>query len=183
MDIAVNTRLLLAHRMEGVARYIYETTKRMVINHPEVQFHFLFDRPFDEQFVFGDNVQAHVIGPQARHPILWYLWFERSLPAFFKKHKINAFYSGDMYLSLNTNVPTLMISHDLNYLHYPKGLRWSHLKYYQHYMPKFHLKADKLITVSKATLEEVQAPSSHSLSRYAPSPRDISQTPRRSPAS
>jgi len=155
LKVAVNTRLLLAHRMEGIARYIYETTKRMVKAHPEVEFHFLFDRPYDQKFIFADNVVPHVIGPQSRHPVLWHLWFERSLPRFFKKNKMDLFYSGDMYLSLKTNVPTLYVSHDLNYLHYPEGLKWSHLKFYQKYMPKYHFAADKIVSVSQATKDDI----------------------------
>ena len=155
MQIAVNTRLLLAHRMEGVARYIYETSKEMVLSHPEVQFHFLFDRPYDEQFIFADNVIPHVIGWPSRHPLLWYLWFERSLPKFLRNNNIDVLYSGDMYMSLHANIPTLMVSHDLNYLHYPEGLRWSHLKFYQKYMPLYHKAADHLITVSEATKKDV----------------------------
>lgn len=155
MNVAVNTRLLLAHRMEGVARYIYETTKLMVLKHPDVQFHFLFDRPYDDQFVFSSNVKPHVIGPPTRHPVLWYLWFERSLPKFFKQYNIDVFYSGDMYLSLKSQIPTLMISHDLNYLHYPGGLRWSHLKFYEYYMPKYHNAANHIVTVSEATKYDV----------------------------
>ena len=155
MQIAVNTRLLLAHRMEGVARYIYETSKEMVLSHPEVRFHFLFDRPYDEQFIFADNVIPHVIGWPSRHPLLWYLWFERSLPKFLRNNNIDVFYSGDMYMSLQADIPTLMVSHDLNYLHYPEGLRWSHLKFYQKYMPLYHKAADHLITVSEATKKDV----------------------------
>lgn len=155
MKIAVNTRLLLPNRMEGIARYIYETTRQMVLEHPEVEFHFLFDRPYDKKFLFADNVVAHVLGPPSRHPILWYLWFEKSIPQFFNKHKIDAFYSGDMYLSLKAKVPTLYVSHDLNYIHYPKGLRWSHLKYYKKYMPLFHKTADAIISVSEATKNDV----------------------------
>lgn len=155
MQIAVNTRLLLAHRMEGVARYIYETTKRMVLAHPEVHFHFLFDRPYDDQFIFSSNITPHIVGLPSRHPLLWYLWFERSLPQFLNKHDIDVFYSGDMYLSLKADIPTLMISHDLNYLHYPDGLRWSHLKFYEYFMPKYHKAADHLVTVSEATKLDV----------------------------
>jgi len=141
--------------MEGVARYIYETTKSMVLSHPEVNFHFLFDRPYDKQFIFSDNVTPHVIGLPSRHPILWYLWFEIALPKFFNQYDIDVFYSGDMYLSLKADIPTLMISHDLNYLHYPDGLRWSHLKYYEYFMPKYHRAANHLVTVSEATKLDV----------------------------
>lgn len=141
--------------MEGIARYIFETTQRMVLDHPEVEFHFLFDRQFDKKFIFAENVIPHVLSPQSRHPILWYLWFEKSLTRFFKKHRMDAFYSGDMYLSLGAKVPTLYVSHDLNYIHYPEGLKWSHLKYYQKYMPLFHKAAHKIISVSEATKKDI----------------------------
>ncbi|MBT8231112.1 MAG: glycosyltransferase family 1 protein, partial [Bacteroidia bacterium] len=74
MKIAVNTRLLLTNRMEGIARFIFETTKRMVLANPNIEFHFLFDRPYSDEFIFADNVIPHVVSPPSRHPILWYLW-------------------------------------------------------------------------------------------------------------
>jgi len=157
MRIGVNCRELLAHRMEGICRYINETTKRLVLSHPEDEFYFFFDRPYDEQFIYADNVTPVVIGPQARHPILWYLWFEHSLPAALKKYKIDVLYSGDTYLSLKTDVKTLLICHDLAYLHYPSHIRWSHLKYYRHYFPKFHNRADHIVCVSQYTKDDVVA--------------------------
>ena len=71
MKVAVNTRMLLKNRLEGIGRFTYEITRRIVEQHPEIEFHFLFDRKFDEQFIFGENVVPHVIEPQARHPLLW----------------------------------------------------------------------------------------------------------------
>jgi len=141
--------------MEGIARYTYETSKRLILNNPDIEFHFLFDRSFDNSFIFGDNVIPHVIFSQSRHPILWHWWFEYSLPKFFSKNKIDVFYSPDMYLSLKAQVPTLYVSHDLNYLHYPQGLKSSHLKFYKKYMPKYHKAADKIIAVSEATKADV----------------------------
>ena len=147
--------MLLAHRMEGVSRYIYETTKRMVLNNPDVEFHFLFDRQYDEKFIFADNVIPHVLHPQARHPLLWYLWFEHSVPRFLKKNKIDAFYSGDMWLSLKAKTPTLLVSHDLNYIHYPKGIQWSHLKFLNYYFPKYHERADHIVAVSNYSKQDI----------------------------
>lgn len=141
--------------MEGIARFIYETTKEMVLSHPEVEFHFFFDRPYDDSFIFSENVIPHVLKPPSRHPILWYLWFEHAVPTALKRHNIDVFYSGDMYMSLKTNVPTVMVSHDLNYIHYPDGLRWSHLKYLNYYFPKYHRAARHLITVSEFTKQDV----------------------------
>lgn len=155
MKIAVNTRLLLVNRMEGIARFIYETTKQMVLMNPSVEFHFFFDRAYDPSFIFADNVTGHVLSPQSRHPILWYLWFEHTVPKYLKKLDIDVFYSGDMYLSLKTNVPTVLVSHDLNYIHYPEGLKWSHLKFLKYYFPKYHNAADHIITVSNFTKQDV----------------------------
>ena len=122
MRIAVNARILQKGRMEGVARYIYEVTRRIVANHPEHEFIFLFDRPFDPEFVFAENVTAIQIGVPARLPILFKLWFEYSVHRALKKHKIDVFFSGDAYLSLRSKVPSVMISHDLAYIHYPDHL-------------------------------------------------------------
>ena len=155
VKIAVNTRLLLKNRMEGIARYIHETTRRMVERHPEVEFHFLFDRPYSQEFIYGDNVKAHVLPPPARHPILWYLWFECAVPRLLIREKIDAFFSGDMYMSLSGTCPTLYASHDLNYIHYPEGLRWSHLQYLKYYFPRYHRKADHIVTVSEFTKQDI----------------------------
>ena len=141
--------------MEGIARYIYETTRRIVAAHPEDEFHFLFDRPFDTQFVFGPNVTAHIVRPPARHPFLWYLWYEWAVPWTLAKIKPDVFLSGDMYLSLKSKVPTVMVSHDLNYEHYPEFLPTLVSKYYRHYSPKYHRRADRLIAVSQATKADI----------------------------
>ncbi len=61
MKIAINTRFLLKDKLEGIGWFTYETLKRMVKNHPEVEFH----------FIFGENVIPHVRFPPARHPLLW----------------------------------------------------------------------------------------------------------------
>ncbi len=155
LKVAVNTRLLLPDRMEGIARFIHETTSRMVMNNPEVEFHFLFDRKFDDQFVYGDNVVPHVLRPPSRHPVLWYLWFEHSVYNFLSKNEIDVFYSGDMYLSLRSKTPTVYVSHDLNYIHYPKGLKISHLQFLKYYFPKYHKRADKIISVSNFTKKDI----------------------------
>ena len=79
MKIAVNTRLLLKDKLEGIGWVAYETLRRMVKSHPEVEFYFLFDREPDPMFVFGDNVKPVVLFPQARHPFLFIWFFEFSV--------------------------------------------------------------------------------------------------------
>ncbi len=44
MNIAVNTRLLIQNKLEGIGWFTYESLKRITVQHPEHQFYFIFDR-------------------------------------------------------------------------------------------------------------------------------------------
>src|ERR1035437_5428435 len=112
MNIAVNTRLLLKDRLEGMGMVMFETLKRITNQHPEHHFFFIFDRDYDEEFLFADNITPIIIGPQARHPVLFYLWFEYSIPRILKDIKADLFLSPDGYLSLSTKIKSLPIIHD-----------------------------------------------------------------------
>lgn len=149
MRIAVNTRLLLPGKLDGIGWFAYQTLLRITKDHPEVDFIFLFDRKWSDEFIFGPNITPVALFPQARHPFLYYLWFEQAVPAALKKYKADLFLSPDGYLSLSTDVPQLGVIHDLNFEHYPNDLplltRW----YYKHYFPKFAKIAKRIATVSE----------------------------------
>lgn len=153
--IAVNTRFLLENKLEGIGNYTFEVLKRLVKLMPEVEFHFLFDRPFAKQFVLAENVVPHVLFPQARHPLLWYWWFEISVKQWLNQHKPNLFFSPDGYLSLNTNTPTVLTMHDIAFEHFPKHIPFLTRKYYQHYSPKFAKRAQQIITVSNFSKTDI----------------------------
>jgi glycosyltransferase involved in cell wall biosynthesis len=155
MRIAVNTRLLLKGKLEGIGWFTRQTLERMVHNHPEHEFIFFFDRPYDSSFVFGPNVTPVVVSPQARHPILFYIWFEWRLPSLLKKYKADVFLSPDGYLSLSTNVPTCLVIHDLAFEHYPEHLVGSHKIYWRYYSPRFAQKAKRIATVSTYSKQDI----------------------------
>lgn len=148
MEIAVNTRLLLKDRLEGIGWFIHETMKRIVNDHPEHHFYFLFDRDFETDFLFADNVTPLIVSPPARHPILHYIWFEHAVPQLLKKIKPDLFVSPDGYLSLKARCKQLSVMHDLNFEHFPKVMPWMVQRYYQHYFPRFAKKATRIATVS-----------------------------------
>jgi glycosyltransferase involved in cell wall biosynthesis len=153
--IAINTRFLLPNKLEGIGWFSYEVLKRWVEWHPEHEFIFIFDRAYDEQFVFGSNVKPIVASPQARHPVLFYLWFEWALPAIFKKQKVDAFMSPDGFMSLSADIPTLLVIHDIAWKHFPTQVPWSHRKHYEHYMPRFAKKAAHIATVSEYSKNDI----------------------------
>lgn len=155
MKIAVNTRFLLPRKLEGFGWYTYETLRRITKNHPEHEFIFIFDRPFDSKFIFNNNVTPVVVGPQARHPFLFYLWFEHSIPKVLRKHKADLFVSPDGYLSLSAKTPQLAVMHDLNFEHNPGDLTWLVRNYYKHYFPRFAAKAKRIVTVSDYSRNDI----------------------------
>ena len=155
MKIIVNTRLLLKDKLEGLGWFTYETLKRITQQHPEHEFIFLFDRKFDQEFIFSDNITPIIVYPQARHPFLFYLWFEHSIPKILKKVKPDLFLSPDGYLSLSTDIKSLPVIHDLNFEHYPKDMPWLYSKYYRYFFPKFAKKATRIATVSNFSKQDI----------------------------
>lgn len=155
MRIAFNTRLLLPNRLEGIGWFTFETLKRITTAHPEHEFYFIFDRPYDAQFIFGKNVHPIVVSPPTRHPLLWYIWFEWRLPAIFKKYKIDVFASPDGYLSLRAKLPQHAVIHDINFEHHPKDLPFTYRSYYRYFFKKFAHKAARIATVSSYSAKDM----------------------------
>lgn len=157
MRIAVNTRLLLSNRLEGIGWFTFETLRRIVVNHPDTEFLFLFDRQWDKRFVFGPNVKPLSVFPQARHPLLYYLWFEHALPFVFKRYKPDLFLSPDGYLSLRSDVRSVNVFHDLNFEHYPSDLPLAERFFYRNFFPRYARKAVRIATVSEYSKNDIIA--------------------------
>ncbi len=155
MRIAVNTRLLLPHRLDGIGWFTAESLRRIVCNHPEHDFFFFFDRKPDPQFLYAPNVHPVVLCPQARHPVLWYLFFEWSVPRALKRHKIDCFLSPDGWMPLHPKVPTLTVIHDLNFEHADDFLRPSHQRYMKRFFPQFARNATRIATVSEFSKRDI----------------------------
>ncbi len=128
---------------------MYENLLRITRAHPEHTFLFLFDRPFNSEFIFSDNVRPIVIPPPTRHPVLWYTWFEYSLPRVLRKYKADLYFGPDGYMPLRLNIPSLITIHDINFHHRPMDLRLFDRIYYRKYFPLFAKKSDRIATVSE----------------------------------
>jgi len=155
MRIAVNTRMLIKGKMEGIGYFTMETMKRMTASHPEHDFFFIFDRPFDRDFLFSSNVKGIYIPPPARHPLLWYCWYEWSLPLLLRKHKPDLFIGTDGYMPGKTSVPGIAVIHDLNFEHYPEDMPFFNRTFYRYYFPRYARRAKRIAAVSNYTKNDI----------------------------
>ncbi len=155
MVIAVNTRLLIKNKLEGIGWFSLETLKRITTLHPEHDFIFIFDRPYSKEFIFSSNIKPVILFPPTRHPLLWYIWFELRLPRLLRKLKADLFFSPDGFIPLNSKIKTITTIHDINFAHRPKDLpvftRW----YYNYYFLRIAKKADRIITVSQYSKNDI----------------------------
>jgi len=155
MNIAVNVRLLIKDRLEGIGWFSYESLSRICQSHPEHTFIFIFDRAYNKEMIFSDNIIPVVANPPTRHPILWLFWFELIIPRILKKYKADIFLSPDGYLSLRTKKPSISVIHDINFLHRPGDLPFLTRKYYNYFFPRFARKAHRISTVSEYSKKDI----------------------------
>ncbi|UTW63342.1 glycosyltransferase family 4 protein [bacterium SCSIO 12741] len=155
MKIAVNTRLLLPNKLDGIGWFTYETLKRITQQRPEVEFIFLFDRRYHPPYLFSENVRGVWAGPPSRHPFLWYIWFGNTVPRLLNHLKPDLFLSPDGYLPHFTHVPCVPVIHDLNFEHHPEDLPFWYRHYYRHFFPKYAKKATRIATVSEYSKKDI----------------------------
>lgn len=155
VQIVVNTRLLLKNKLEGIGWFSYQVLQRITQKNPDVHFVFLFDRPFDEDFIFADNITPITLSPQARHPFLYYAWFQFSVKGVLNRMKPDLFLSPDGFLSLGANCKQLPVIHDINFLHHPADSKWLTGRYYNHYFPRFAKEATRIATVSEYSKQDI----------------------------
>lgn len=155
MKIAINTRLLQKDKLEGIGSFEFENLSRITRQHPEHQFYFIFDRKYHPDFVFSDNVQPVVLPPQARHPVLYYLWFQHSIRLYLKRLKPDIFVSPDGYIPIRSKTKCLSVFHDLNWEHFPEDLPSIDTWFYKKNFPRFARRADRICTVSEYSKSDI----------------------------
>lgn len=155
MRIAVNTRFIVTGQLEGYGYFTKEVFFLLAHNHPEHQFIFFFDRPFDTSLVFPKNVTPVVVPPKARHALSFRWWFDVKIPLALKKYKADVFVSPDGFCSLITKVPQVVVIHDLAFIHHPKFIPTIHRIFYKRYTPLFLKKASVVATVSEFSKNDI----------------------------
>lgn len=141
--------------MDGIGLFTYESFKRIVQNHPEVEFYFIFDRKPHQDFISSKNITSITLWPPTRHIILIDFWFQYSLKKYLKKLQPDIFVASDGMFPLNTKTRTLSVIHDLNFEHHPEQLPNNVKKFYLKYFPKFANQATRIATVSEFSKRDI----------------------------
>ena len=155
MQVAVNTRFLLPEKLEGFGVYTDEIMQRMTVENPSDSFTFYFDRNYNTRYKYSENVHLESIFPPARHPVLFYIWYQMRLKRKLLATKPDVFFSPDSFMPLGMNIPSVITIHDTAYLRFPNYIGKSNLNYYRRYMPKFVEEAAQIITVSEFSKKEI----------------------------
>ncbi|MBL1233707.1 MAG: glycosyltransferase family 4 protein [Flavobacteriales bacterium] len=155
MKIAVNTRLVIKNKMDGIGLFTWQTFSLLAKQHPEIDFYFIFDRKTDEEFIAAKNIHPIIIRPITRHIYVFPYWYQIALKRVLKKLNPDIFIATDGMFPLNSNIKTLAIIHDLNFEHHPEMLPKNVLNYYKKYFPKFAQQADQIATVSEFSKNDI----------------------------
>lgn len=162
MRIAVNARFGAYPYAEGYGRFVREIASRLPQFGTADEYLFLYDQlPGGEAMVPpfplspGAAVSHRVIGPPARHPLLWKLWYDLRVPPALRQFKASVFLSPDGICSLNSRIPQVLVVHDLAFLHYPESLPRAQYRYYKANTPRFIRKAAAVVTVSEFSKQDI----------------------------
>ena len=155
MRIAVNTRLLIGNRLDGIGIFTRETMRRIVREHPEHEFLFLFDRPPSSDYIFAENVRPVVFGPVVREPVTALFWQEVQLPRILRRERADLLFSPEPMHSLRADLPKVEAIHDLNYEHQPASLPWIWRNYYHVFSKRYAQNARRIVTVSDYSKRDI----------------------------
>lgn len=153
--VAINTRLVVPGKLDGIGWFTLETVQRITAAHPEHTFHLLFDRLPPEALFPGDHVECHWLWPPARRPFLQDLWYDLAVTRFLRRKKVDLFLSPDGFLSARTPVPQVAVQHDLNFEHHPEWLPAGVARHYRRRFPDAARRAVRVATVSRFSAEDI----------------------------
>ena len=153
--IALNARLLIPGRLEGIGWFTHECYQRLISAHPEHEFQLIFDRAPSTEFCYGKNASEVRLLPPARRPFLYDAWFDYSVTRQLKRWSADVFLSTDGMLSRRTHVPQIPVFHDLNFMHHPEWMPAREANYYRSRFPEFAQRAARIVTVSDYSRHDI----------------------------
>lgn len=113
--------------------------------YPQQQFLYFFDRPFNEKIISAENIQAKIIGSKSDGPLRWQYWYNFTLPAQLKKHKVDILICADGIGTLRSKIPQYLLPNQ-DFIDCPQILSRGKLAFFKRFTPKFIQQAAGIIT-------------------------------------
>ncbi|WP_439505029.1 glycosyltransferase family 4 protein [Sediminibacterium sp.] len=157
MTIAVNAIFFNPANLEGYGHYTLSIFHILVKQHPHHQFVFIYDRPHTTDLITGPNVQSITVGPAARHLPGFFYWYNISAAMAVKKIKADVWVQPYGFCSQTSQVPQLLVVHDLAFKHFPQYISWMQRWHYAAMTPLFLKKAKRVVTVSEFSKQDIIA--------------------------
>lgn len=149
--IALNGRLLVPDRMEGIGKFSLRCYRELVQRRPNDSFLLIVDRPKHERFNLGPNVKVIRHPIPGRRPWLLNMWFGWPMTLMLKLWRADALVSleGPVATKMPEDFRQFSVIHDLNFEHQPQWLPPSWAAYYRSEFPRYARLASLLGTVSE----------------------------------
>lgn len=151
MRFAIDSRFLLPH-LEGFGRFTKEVAGRLVRQHPEVEWHLLFDRKPLPKYYFGEAQRSFVLPPQTRHWTLYEVWWRLSVPLYVARQRPNGLFAtyGIVGEGVARRVPAVAFIHDVAFARHPEFLPKGWQAYYMRSMRATVRRAALLVANSQS---------------------------------
>lgn len=153
MRIAVDARNFEVKKAGSY--FIKEVFYRLVKVHSKHSFLFFFDNPGNALTNLPENVTSVLITPKPTNILMYKWWYDVKIYLALKKHKADIFIGTNGICSLTTNVPQLLIMHDLAFLQnldsLPKNIRF----FYNRFTNRFLKKAAAIAVFSDFIEKEI----------------------------
>lgn len=153
MRIAITATFLKKEHPEGHGRFVKAVFSRLVRNHPEHEFIFLFDRSADPASVSVPNVIPLAVPLPASSPLLARYWYDIKAPLALKRYAPDLWVQPYGLVSLTTTIPQLLIAKDLSLD--PGSVSWYRRGFNKIYTGRFLRKAARIATVSEHSKQAI----------------------------
>jgi glycosyltransferase involved in cell wall biosynthesis len=156
LRVAIICRLAFHGRLDGIGWYIEQITRHLATVAPDLSLTLLFDRsPHPTLVPKGASAQA--VGFPARHPSLWWIWFEQSIPRWVRANKPDVLVSLEGFLPSTVPCKTVTVIHDIAFEHSPGHMKRLHRAYYRWKIPAAIRSATTVCAVSEFTRSDLEA--------------------------
>ncbi len=133
--------------------FFQECFSRITKSNKQNTFIFIFEKFYDPSLIFSENI-IPIVSPSANTLAGQYIWYNIKIPRLLKKYKADVFVTAE-YCLLATKVPQCFILSDISFLRFPLFFNKKMLFFFKRFIPRFVIKAKKIIVHSQYAKAEI----------------------------